>query len=252
MMRSLVRFALALYPPWWRHRYGEETTDLTEQLFAEPEAKRWRVLASLLFGSLRAWSQVRRVGDYLKPESSPNPWGIIPQGSHRDILGNRGLWPRSEAELEPGEVLLGVLDGVTGNRSIANMPMMGVILIVVPLIISLMYGPIRGYSLEMPAMGAALLWGGWLLARLTESYNVSVAVTSHGVVVFHRHGLSGRTVRMIERMPAVEPHLIKNGVSMRKVRLGDRTLWLNEKSDSLLDWMSSTKRMSHGQSERWR
>jgi hypothetical protein len=73
MMRSLVRFALASYPPWWRHRYGEETTDLTEQLVAEPGAKRWRVLANLLFGSLRAWLQVRRVGDYLNPESSPNP-----------------------------------------------------------------------------------------------------------------------------------------------------------------------------------
>ncbi len=117
-MRSFVRLILAMYPPWWRRRYGEETGDLTDQLLAEPGANRFRVLGSLVFGSLVAWSQVRRIGDYLKPETGPSPWGVIPQGSHRDIFGNRGLWPRSEAELEPGEVLLGVLDGVIGSKTI--------------------------------------------------------------------------------------------------------------------------------------
>ena len=100
---------------------------VTEQLFDEPGAKRLRVLLSLLFGSLMAWSQVRRIGDYLKPQTGPSPWGVIPKGSHRDIFGNRGLWPQSEAELEPGEVLLGVLDGVIGSRQIANMRMTGII-----------------------------------------------------------------------------------------------------------------------------
>ena len=108
---------------------------MTEQLFDEPGAKRLRVLLSLLFGSLMAWSQVRRIGDYLKPQTGPSPWGVIPKGSHRDIFGNRGLWPQSEAELEPGEVLLGVLDGVIGSRQIANMRMTGIICLLTPLIV---------------------------------------------------------------------------------------------------------------------
>jgi hypothetical protein len=245
-MRSLVRFLLSSYPPWWRRRYGEETADLTWQLLEGSSTKRWRVLTSLLFGSLLAWSQIRRAGDYLRPASSPNLWGIVPQGSHRDLFGNRGLWPRSEAELESDEVLLGVLDGVTGHRFIVTMPTLGVVCILVPLIMTLVLGPIRGYSVTWPAMGAVFLLVGLLLARLTKSYYVSVAVTSHGVVIFRRSGFSGRTGKMIERMSAVEPQLVKAGVSMHKVRIGDRTLWLNGKSDPLLYWMSSTLRLSGG------
>ena len=88
-------------------------------------------------------------------------------------------------------------------------------------------------------MGAGILLLGLALVPLTKSRNVSVAVTSHGVVVFRRHGISGRTGRMIERMPAVDPRLIKVGAFMNKVQLGDRILWLSNRSDPLLHWMSS-------------
>ena len=238
MMQALVRLILGMYPPWWRRRYGAETTELTEQLLAEPRAHRVRVVGSLLSGSVLAWLQVRRIGDYLSPVSSPNQWGVIPQGSHRDIFGNRGLWPRSEAELEPGEALLGVIDGVVGHRYVAFMPMLGVIWIVIPLVMSLHFRPLFW---EMSVEGALFLAIGLTLRPLTNSYNVSVAVTSHGVVVFRR-GITGRTGKMIARMPAVEPELVKSGSMMRKVRLGDFTLWLNGTSDPLLHWMSQTLR----------
>ncbi|MGP0108615.1 MAG: hypothetical protein ACLPR9_07095 [Acidimicrobiales bacterium] len=237
MIQFIVRFILGLYPPWWKRRYGAENADLTEQLLEEPDAHRWRVVASLLSGSMLAWLQVRRVGDYLNPLSSPNQWGMVPRGSHRDIFGNRGLWPRSEAELEPDEVLLGVIDGVVGNRFVAFMPMEGVIFVVLPLIMSLHFRP---FSWNMPVVGAILLALGLLLRPLTKSYYVSVAVTSHGVVVFRR-GITGRTGKMIERMPAVEPEFLKLGI-MTQVRLGDRRLRLNAGSDPLLYWMSQSLR----------
>lgn len=239
MIQAVVRVILGMYPPWWKRRYGDETADLTEQLLADPGTHRFRVLASLLAGSVSAWMQLRRIGDYLQPLSSPNAWGTIPRGSHRDIFGNRGLWPRSEAELEPGEVLLGVLDGSVGNRYIPYMPVHGAVWLVMSLIMALLLHPPMWWS--QPVVGAFFLILGLLLRPLTNSYYVSLAVTSHGIVVFRR-GFTGRTGKLIERMPAVEPELVKVGVTMRKVRLGDRTLWLYESSDPMLSWMSLTLR----------
>ena len=205
MMRAVVRMTLGMYPPWWRHRYGAETTDLTERLLAEPGAHRWRVIASLLSGSMLAWLQLRRIGKYLSPLDSPNEWGMIPHGSHRDLFGNTGLWPRSEAELEPGEVLLGVLDGVAGNRKVLRMPRMALLLGAVYLILALASPPPD--PLWGGVLGAAtMLVVGLLLKVLTKSYRVAVAVTSRGVVLFHR-GITGRTGKMIERMPPVDPEL---------------------------------------------
>ncbi len=97
----------------------------------------------------------------------------------------------------------------------------------------------------MMVIGASLLALGLVLRPLTNSYNVSVAVTSHGVVVFRRGVTTGRTGKMIQRMPAVDPELVKSGI-MRKVRLGDRTFWLNGGSDPLLYWMSQTLRSAGG------
>ena len=250
MIEIMVRCILGIYPPWWKRRYGEESADLAEDLLEEPGAHRWRVIASLLSGSLLAWMQLRRIGDYLKPVSSPNEWGYVPTGSHRDIFGNRGLWPRSEAELEPDEVLLGVVDGLTGSRWIVNMPIMGMAYLLGPLAALLVERQIASaHSAPIPwfllMWGAAFLSLGLVLRPLTNSYNVSVAVTSHGVVVFRR-GVTGRTGKMVERMPPVEPELVKRGM-MRRVRLGQRTIWLNDRSDPLLYWMSQTLRSSAGQ-----
>jgi len=243
-MKAVVRFVLALAPPWWRHRYGPETAELTEELLEEPGAHRLRLLASLLAGSMLAWLQVRRFGDYLRPLSSPNQWGAIPEGSHRDIFGNRGLWPRSEAALEPGESLLGVIDGVVGNRSVANLPMMGVCFTLAALVMPLLFhGHVVLWSL---GEGVLLLAVGLVLRPLTTSYNISLAVTSSGVVLFHR-GYTGRTGKMIGRMPANEPELLKVGAMARKIRLGDRTLWMTGKSDPMLYWMSATWRAANPQ-----
>jgi hypothetical protein len=242
MKQTIVRIILGMYPPWWRHRYGAETADLTEQLLDEPGTHRWRVMVSLLSGSLMAWMQLRRINAYLSPLDNPNEWGVIPRGSHRDLFGNRGLWPRSEAELDPGELLLGVLDGNSGSRLVVFMPMWGVMCAAIPLIMSVHFRPVLWSNV---VFGAAFLAIGLILRPLTNSYYVAVAVTSHGVVLFRR-GITGRTGKMIERMPAVEPELVKVapkfGPVMRKVHLGERTLWLNSSSDALLYWMSNTLR----------
>lgn len=236
MMRTVIRIILGMYPPWWRHRYGTETADLTEQLLSEPGAHRWKVVASLLSGSLLAWLQLRRISAYLSPLQSPNEWGAVPRGSHRDIFGNRGLWPRSEAELERGELLLGVLDGNVGNRFVSFMPIWGVVYALIPLVLSVHFRPTLWANV---VVGAGFLIIGLILRPLTQSYYVSVAVTTHGIVLFRR-GITGRTGKMIERMPAVDPQLIKSGVTMKRVRLGDRTLWLSGSSDPFLHWMSYT------------
>ena len=227
-MVRVVRIILGMYPPWWRHRYGAETADLTEQLLDEPEVHRWRLVASLLSGSVLAWLQVRRISSYLSPLESPNEWGMIPRGSHRDLFGNRGLWPRSEAEFEPGERLLGVLDGVVGNWKVARGPRVALVYLVVPLIVWL-FSPIHPL-LGFAAGGAIAVVLGLALRAVTHSLNVAVAVTTHGVVIFRR-GITGRTGKLIERMPPVSPELVKFETAMRNVRLGDRTFWFRGPSD---------------------
>ena len=59
--------------------------------------------------------------------------------------------------------------------------------------------------------GAAFLIVGLALRPLTNSYSVSVAATSRGVVLFQCFDLTNRTGKMIERMPAVNPELVKQG-----------------------------------------
>ena len=66
-MGYLVRLLLALYPPWWRQRYGKETRELTQELLADPDAHKLRTLGNLLFGAATAWTQIKRRADYLQP-----------------------------------------------------------------------------------------------------------------------------------------------------------------------------------------
>jgi hypothetical protein len=239
-MRHLVRLILATYPPWWRSRYGDENHELVGELLDEPGARRWRMLGSLLFGSVLAWSQIRRRGDYLKPVASPNPWGAVPLGSHRDLFGNRGLWPRSESELQPGEVLLGVLDGVSGSPSCSRLPYIYAAIVCGSLFGNWITGnpAVNRFSLMMQA---PILVAAILLRTLSRSRFVAVAVTSHGVVIFRR-SLFGRTGRSICRMPAVVPMLIRDGVNEQKVALGSRVFWFRRKSQPLLSWMSGSLR----------
>ena len=214
---------------------------MTEELLAEPNARRWKVIASLLFGSMLAWGQIRRVGDYLQPTSCPYPWGYIPQGSHRDIFGNRGLWPRSEAELAKDEVLLGVLDATIGFRYFAFLPWCMSWWLASWLLIELFIG---GSLRDAAGAGAGMAMA-LVLRRVTHSAFVAVAVTSHGVVIFRRKFFIGRTGKMIERMPPVDPKLLKGGSVLRKVQMGQRRLWLESESDPLLYWMSNTLRSTN-------
>jgi hypothetical protein len=239
-MPRLVRLVLATYPPWWRSRYGQENNELVDELLDDPGARRWWLLGSLLFGSLLAWSQIRRRGDYLKPVSSPNPWGSVPRGSHRDIFGNRGLWPHSESELEPGEVLLGVLDGVRGSPYLSRLPYPYVGGLSVGVFISLTNHHSE-YGHNLLIVAATFLVITILLRKMARARFVAVAVTSHGVVVFRR-SLSGRTGRSICRMPAVVPMLIRDGLRWQKVGLADHQFWFQHKSQPLLSWMSGSLR----------
>lgn len=72
-MSYLVRFVLGFYPPWWRKRYGAESRELTEELLDNPDAKKLRILGSLLFGSVTAWTQIKRRAEYLQPVGAGVP-----------------------------------------------------------------------------------------------------------------------------------------------------------------------------------
>ena len=235
-MRHLVHFALSVYPPWWRRRYGEETSDLADELLADPGAHRWRLFGSLLFGSVIAWAQIRRRGDYLRPLSSPNAWGMVPRGSHRDFLGNRGLWPKSESEFEPDEELLGVLDGQVGSRYLNRLPWTYVGMLCVAVVDFLLL-PHWPSSRSWLITSAIFLMAAVTLKKLTGSRLVAVAITSHGILIF-RSTVSGRTGRLVCRMPAAAPKLIRETKSWQKVRLGDRTVWFQHGSQPLLGWMT--------------
>ncbi len=72
-MPRLVRFVIALYPSWWRSRYGQESQELTEELLGDPAANKVGILGSLLFGAITAWTQIKRRADYLQPVSAGMP-----------------------------------------------------------------------------------------------------------------------------------------------------------------------------------
>lgn len=72
-MDYLVRFVLGLYPSWWRKWYGKETQEVTEELMADPNTNKVRILGSLLFGATTAWFQIRRRATYLQPVSAGGP-----------------------------------------------------------------------------------------------------------------------------------------------------------------------------------
>jgi hypothetical protein len=53
MSHRRLRIILALYPPRWRRRYGDELRQLVTELQAEKGASRVRIFGDLLFGAAR-------------------------------------------------------------------------------------------------------------------------------------------------------------------------------------------------------
>jgi hypothetical protein len=89
-MDYLVRFVLGLYPSWWRKRYGKETQEVTEELLADPDTNKVRILGSLLFGATTAWFQIRRRATYLQPVSAGGP-PMLPADSSSPTGHRRAL-----------------------------------------------------------------------------------------------------------------------------------------------------------------
>jgi len=237
-MGRAVRIALASYPMWWKERYGAETSDLTEDLLADDDARHVRVFLNLAVGSVLAWVHYRRPDR--RPRFAGTPWGPVPDGGHRDVFGNRGLSPRSLEELDPDETVLGVIDGWRGSPFLAAYPLTMALLILVSLLVGLVlrHGAPRFDSVQILTWSALLAVT--LAAKvLTSSATVAIAVTSNGLVVFRMRTFTRCSGSIVLRLPAAPPTVVRTGTYKIKVDLGGTTFWVVEKSLPLIRWMAS-------------
>jgi len=240
-MSNIVHWILAAYPRWWRDRYGEETTDLTTQLLADPGVHAWRVLANLAVGLIPAWGEHARRGRRVLPVAGTTPWGVVPNGGHRDMYFNRGLSVRSSGALDEDEVLLGVIDGWHGSPFIDQLPLTSAIFVCVALPLNLIFGmPGHGTTTSLVAVApwVGLLVIGTVLRPVTSSKSVALAVTNKGLVVLQRSRLTNTTGRVIERLPASRPYISRRGVLSLQVQLDNRKFWMRGSSEPLLAWMA--------------
>ena len=240
-MPNIVRWILTAYPRWWRDRYGDETTDLTTELLGDPGVRSWRVMVNLAFGVLPAWSQHARRCRRILPVAGTTPWGVVPNGGHRDMYFNSGLSVRSGGALDDDEVLLGVIDGWHGSPLIDQLPVIAAISLAMAILVPLLFGipsPVSTASLGTYAPWVALLVIGTVLRRVTSSRSVALAVTNKGLVVLQRSRLSYTTGRVIERLPASRPNISRRGVLSLQVQLDEHKFWMRDSSEPLLNWMA--------------
>ena len=235
-MGTAVRVVLASYPMWWKERYGAETLDLTEDLLADGDARRLRVLLNLAVGSALAWVHYRR--PERRRQFAGTAWGPVPDGGHRDVFGNRGLSPRSLEDLDPHETVLGVIDGWRGSPFLATYPLCIVLLIVASLVVGLV-SPHGGLPLNSVQI---LTWSALLAVTLvgkvlTSSAPVAIAVTSNGLAVFRMRTITRCRGSILLRLPAAPPSVVRTGASKVKLDLGGSTFWVVTKSFPLIRWM---------------
>jgi hypothetical protein len=235
-MGTVVRVILASYPMWWKERYGTETADLTEDLLADGDARRLRVLVNLAVGSVLAWAHYRRSDR--RPRFAGTLWGPVPDGGHRDIFGNRGLAPGSLDDLDPDETVLGVIDGWRGSPFLATFPPTMVLAIAFSLLLDLVFlhGSLRFSSVQL-VMWSAMLVVTLVGKVLTSSATITIAVTSNGLAVFRMGMFTRRTGSLVMRLPAAPPSVVRTGASKFKVDLGGPRFWVTSRSMPLIRWM---------------
>ena len=90
---------------------------------------------------------------------------------------------------------------------------------------------------------APVMWGGLLVGclvakLLTSSAAFTIAVTSHGIAVFHMRGFTWRSHRLVMRLPAAPPRMVRTGAGAHaEVDLGGTRFWVRANSFPLLRWM---------------
>jgi hypothetical protein len=235
-MEAVVRLVLATYPMWWKERYGAETAELTEDLLADDGARHLRVLLNLVVGSVVAWVHYRRPAR--RPQLAGGPWGQVPDGGHRDVFGNRGLSARSLQDLEPDEVVLGVIDGWRRSPFLANYPPILVVMVVtMALTGTVVFHATPHVLLAQVLPLVVLLAVGQTAKVLTSSAPVAIAVTSSGLAVYRMRTYSRRSRGIVTRLPAAPPVVVRTGASRIKVDVGGSTFWVADKSLPLIRWM---------------
>jgi hypothetical protein len=234
-MGAAVRVVLASYPMWWKERYGAETAELTEDLLADDSVRYLQVLVNLAVGSALAWAHYRRPDR--RPQFAGTPWGPVPDGGHRDIFGNRGLSPRSLEQLEPGETVLGVIDGWQGSPFLASYPLTLLLLIIIFSGSDLvLHAGLRYTTFQLVPL--VVLLAVCLVAKIvTSSCPIAIAVTSNGLAIFRMRTFTRRSDAIVRRLPAAPPAVVRTGASRVRIDLGDGTYWVLMKSLPLIRWM---------------
>ena len=245
MTRDLVaRRVLGLYPASCRYSDGEDSHALIEDLVVAPDAKAWRFALSLVVGAIAAWFHRARQARYLRTVGST----VIPKripGNHRDLLLRRGLSAKSQVDLYPGEQVHVLVDACIGRPYWARArgsSVMFFILWVSGATLTFFVESHTGESRWKHWATSVIYYSAfvgitWIIGVATRSYPVTVAFTTSGIAVF-RVSWWNHSARLIERLPAVDPELIKtSSFGWRHVRLGAQSFWFGASSGPFLVWM---------------
>jgi hypothetical protein len=148
------------------------------------------------------------------------------------------LSDRSIQELDPDESVLGVIDGIQGSQLLATGPPVFVIMIVTWLLLDLFMqhvGPRSELTTLLPPV--VMLVISLVARRVTSSAVVAIAVTSNGLAVFRMRTYSRRSDRLVRRLPAAPPTVVRTGATRIKVDLGGPAFWVESRSLPLIRWM---------------
>ncbi|MGH9125027.1 MAG: hypothetical protein ACRDZ8_09930 [Acidimicrobiales bacterium] len=164
------------------------------------------------------------------------------------FTGRTRVDQRGQALFEPGERIVGAFDAVTAHPYFLSLRYSG--------LVDLLYGGGWGvwflvifglrrvpYVVLIPVVycvtGLACCVLSWLVCHRVKARYLMFALTTFGLVVCEVDWLR-RPRAIVERMPPIQPEIVKRGRFCWQVRFGNREVSAKERLRPVLGWMDWT------------
>lgn len=244
-MRRLVGLIIRLYPPAWRERYGAELDALVDDVVSQRTLHSFRLVLDLLFGVVR--ERLRHHPGPPAQVGGPPVFGpdFFP---YRDRLYRRVVG-KIPSQLLNGETALGALLVLTRFprlRLFIKSQAIG--------LAGWQSGNVAFYLQQRDSFAfhiafagswpwiAALLGvvaGGWLFLWLSGSHRRILVISPSGVTLIAVDWL-GRPKSVTDRLPPLQPQILRRTRRWDHVRLGTSTFWTSGGEErTVLSWMQA-------------
>ncbi len=243
--RRVLVVLLRMYPTPWRVRYGAEFESLIDDLLGDANTSIWRLALGLLLGALRERIHPEvRVDRSAAPGSDSYQLQMAVQAAalrrqllgHRDFLLRKTPTPHLLSQLEPGEDVIGTFDAEVSPGLLHLRQYSKIYLLFFLFEMAIGHNSFAVRTCLPWTVVAVVAWTvATVVCRVKHVRRAMFLLTTHGLVEFDVDWLL-RPTHLRSREPAIRPKLIRTRFGRRQIRLGDRSMWVNQSSIVPLRW----------------